>query len=720
MSFRKEIFQINYKTELMKRYIILLILFIPAISFSIWIRNGASKPVHKESQDPIYRENEKDCKYCHSNIIKHNNLHAPVGDDCTTCHQSTGNPHPKSSIKGFTLAEKEPELCFICHEQNTNKSRLHEPVEKDKCTSCHSPHGSEYKNLLSKPTTSALCKSCHKLNISDKSHIHAPIETGGCESCHEPHQSDFEFLLIKDKNELCSTCHTGIETEKKAKYIHPPFDDNCSNCHNPHASTGNLLLNSETPGLCYECHSDVETGLKGSKSIHQPVEDERNCLNCHSAHSSSNVNLLSSEGIQFCFGCHDKEINTKDHVIQNMKVKYEVSKYKHSAIESGGCTGCHQPHSSNHQALLVNSYPEGNFVNGTPETYELCFNCHDASMITEQNTDNATGFRNGTGNLHYLHVQGEKGRNCSICHDIHASANKFLIKSRTTLGTWEMPMHFLFKETGGSCRTGCHIELSYDRINSINYDQLNITDHGLNTNLTVIDTNQVPDNSDTGDSLVTLINTNINIIENVLNNPVIKDSNQTTSIVIQRDTSNQIITDITRIDTVQIDSLIAVIPDSSLVQTDLIDTVTIDSVGIDHTTDVNPVLEKDSEKEIVEKFKGFEKLNILFEYNSTKPTLDPNSDLGKIIAFLNVYPVTVIEVIGYTDNSGSEVYNLELSRKRAEAIKKMLCDQGILPERIQIKAYGESKPVYSNETYEGRAKNRRVEFKLVINNNQNK
>lgn len=70
---------------------------------------------------------------------------------------------------------------------------------------------------------------------------------------------------------------------------------------------------------------------------------------------------------------------------------------------------------------------------------------------------------------------------------------------------------------------------------------------------------------------------------------------------------------------------------------------------------------------------------------------------------------------GHTDNLGSEKYNLNLSQKRAEAVKKYLEEKGINPNRITAIGFGESKPIADNSTAEGREKNRRVEFKINKN-----
>lgn len=69
-----------------------------------------------------------------------------------------------------------------------------------------------------------------------------------------------------------------------------------------------------------------------------------------------------------------------------------------------------------------------------------------------------------------------------------------------------------------------------------------------------------------------------------------------------------------------------------------------------------------------------------------------------------------LKLIGHTDNIGKDSSNLVLSKKRAEAVKEYLVNLGIAPERIKTEGRGEAEPIASNDTEEGRAKNRRVEF----------
>jgi OmpA-OmpF porin, OOP family len=72
-----------------------------------------------------------------------------------------------------------------------------------------------------------------------------------------------------------------------------------------------------------------------------------------------------------------------------------------------------------------------------------------------------------------------------------------------------------------------------------------------------------------------------------------------------------------------------------------------------------------------------------------------------------------IEIAGHTDNAGPESYNMSLSERRARSVVRYLTEQGVDAKRINTLFFGESKPLESNSTSEGRRKNRRVEFKIV-------
>ncbi len=87
--------------------------------------------------------------------------------------------------------------------------------------------------------------------------------------------------------------------------------------------------------------------------------------------------------------------------------------------------------------------------------------------------------------------------------------------------------------------------------------------------------------------------------------------------------------------------------------------------------------------------------------------------LEENLKILQDNPTLVIEVQGHTDAIGTDEYNMRLSQARAAAVKKWMVDRGISPDRLVAKGYGESMPIASNSTKEGRQKNRRVVFKIL-------
>ena len=76
------------------------------------------------------------------------------------------------------------------------------------------------------------------------------------------------------------------------------------------------------------------------------------------------------------------------------------------------------------------------------------------------------------------------------------------------------------------------------------------------------------------------------------------------------------------------------------------------------------------------------------------------------------YPDTDVDVEGHTDSVGPDAYNLALSERRANSVKRYLTQQGVPGERMTPVGYGETIPIDTNDTEEGRSNNRRVEFRV--------
>lgn len=105
-----------------------------------------------------------------------------------------------------------------------------------------------------------------------------------------------------------------------------------------------------------------------------------------------------------------------------------------------------------------------------------------------------------------------------------------------------------------------------------------------------------------------------------------------------------------------------------------------------------------------------------FDKSALKPA--GKAKLEDLVSKLKGTDIEVVVATGHTDSIGTDAYNLKLSMRRANAVKAFLVSKGIPADRIFTEGKGESKPVASNKTSEGRAKNRRVEVEVVGNRNK--
>jgi outer membrane protein OmpA-like peptidoglycan-associated protein len=108
--------------------------------------------------------------------------------------------------------------------------------------------------------------------------------------------------------------------------------------------------------------------------------------------------------------------------------------------------------------------------------------------------------------------------------------------------------------------------------------------------------------------------------------------------------------------------------------------------------------------------------NIFFDFD--KATLRPESfnELDRLVKLLTENPTIKVEISAHTDSKGSDEYNMKLSQKRAESVVNYLIGKGISKDRLIARGYGETQPIDTNDTEEGRQNNRRVEFKIISAN----
>jgi OOP family OmpA-OmpF porin len=102
-----------------------------------------------------------------------------------------------------------------------------------------------------------------------------------------------------------------------------------------------------------------------------------------------------------------------------------------------------------------------------------------------------------------------------------------------------------------------------------------------------------------------------------------------------------------------------------------------------------------------------------FDFGSDKLTAEARSTLDQLAQSLVTQPGLELQIAGHTDSLGPASYNLTLSQKRANAVRNYLIAHDVKASRLKAEGFGEFNPIASNETEEGRAQNRRVEFKVI-------
>jgi OOP family OmpA-OmpF porin len=105
-----------------------------------------------------------------------------------------------------------------------------------------------------------------------------------------------------------------------------------------------------------------------------------------------------------------------------------------------------------------------------------------------------------------------------------------------------------------------------------------------------------------------------------------------------------------------------------------------------------------------------------FEFDSDQLTAEGRETVEEVAALLSSLPGINVEISGHTDSTGDDEFNLDLSKRRADAVRTYLVEQGLAGARFETAGFGETRPIADNETPEGRQRNRRTEFRVIEEN----
>ncbi len=440
----------------MRKLTTVLLIFIGLSSYSF----GVEKP-QTEVEKPQTEQDTCITEECHLEHTSKPVIHDPVSEgSCEACHETV-------DVKEHTykLTDKEPALCTQCHDE-LSKKYVHGALDEGQCSQCHETHVSDNKFRLPAERIGDVCAECHEVAEED-THVHGPTSVGECTLCHEPHESDYENRLTMGLDELCVFCHVTTKEELEGiEFVHEPTRDNCVGCHDPHGADNWKMLKAKAPDMCFSCHEEIQTTAQDSKHQHNAVSEPGGCLNCHTPHASSVRPLLVDVPTTLCMTCHsDPQGVSINEVLPAFIDQIKDKKYLHGPINENDCGGCHMTHGSDHFRILAGAYPAGFYTSFDEAKYELCFGCHEKTLVQTPTTDNLTDFRNGNQNLHFLHVNKEDhGRTCRACHQTHASNQLKHIRKSVPFGGWKnLPINFSKSDTGGLCDPGCHLPKGYDR-----------------------------------------------------------------------------------------------------------------------------------------------------------------------------------------------------------------------------------------------------------------
>lgn len=409
---------------------------------------------------------------CHVAVKAYTHIHGPVNvDACEVCHKLEDEETHR-----FSLMRESQSLCTYCHEFDARSMLvLHEPVKREECLGCHNPHGGSTRYLTREESIAQMCGRCHEPITTSMSFLHSPVRDGDCTACHAPHGARLANLMDLAGTDLCIACHADFGNQlAQAPVTHEAMKEQCQRCHGVHGSNQPLSLVKASPEMCYDCHDTTRQEVAYSMVAHTTATVEgRACLHCHTPHGGSLDHLMRDLPRTLCLACHDEPLESGDgRIIAAVADINNTAMHQHGPLTDGRCTGCHQPHGSDHLALLTAGYERRLYRGFSGDQEAFCFQCHDPLLAVQQDelAEPVTAFRNGLANLHTLHIEGRSGRTCSACHATHAAENPKMIRTSLRFRQWESPINFRKTDAGGYCAPGCHIALSYDRDEPVIFD----------------------------------------------------------------------------------------------------------------------------------------------------------------------------------------------------------------------------------------------------------
>ena len=222
-------------------------------------------PLPKDVQD-------KDCLECHDDKTKGKAVHSAMQMGCSACH----NVKSDGTTTTVELAAPKNQLCFTCHDKSKEEV-LHKPYEDGQCTTCHSPHSSDFAKQT-RADGNALCLACHapRQVKGDKVELFASQEISAQEFNEAPK------VLPSDKA-IAGHPWAGHPVAAIADPLNPAQKMSCLSCHNQHASSQQYLIRTakdaktgKDADICNTCHQAYEAQQKAANLKKYGAIEEQN------------------------------------------------------------------------------------------------------------------------------------------------------------------------------------------------------------------------------------------------------------------------------------------------------------------------------------------------------------------------------------------------------------------------------------------------------------
>ena len=329
------------------------------LSITVFNINCFAAPKKKEIHIHDPKDASKRCSECHDMSEGKKYVHMPVKlNSCSSCHNTF------IKTKNLLRTPHIIDICILCHTKKrtlikTGKN-IHPPVKQD-CTNCHDPHAGNFKFRLKADKKRALCLTCHKKkkrwikNVKNR-HGAMNLKNGGCIACHDPHGTD-RPKMIKESTvqKLCLSCHNKrLKRDEDGKMLqniekhlknnnnwHGPIKKGkCTACHNPHGSNNHRMLKGAYPTtytakfdpksyVCFKCHkSNKITRAKTTKT----TKFRRGDKNLHTVHVK-NYKLI-------CGTCHDFHASKKPKPLIKDKTIFGRTEFKLRYIKTANGGSC--------------------------------------------------------------------------------------------------------------------------------------------------------------------------------------------------------------------------------------------------------------------------------------------------------------------------------------------------------------------------------------------